>query len=272
MATMEKDIPTALGSLRVRADGDGPATAVLWHSLYVDDRSWDRVAPALSRDRRLVRITGPGHGESGSPSRPYTLDDCAAAAAEVLRALGVTDAVDWLGCAWGGHVGIAFAAANPERVRTLAAFNSPVQALSADELPRVRLLVRVYRLIGARGPVLSGVTSALLSSRTREADPDAVSYVQECLRRLNRRALLTAIRSISLGRPDLRPLLPRIPVPTLHVTTEDDPLWTPQQAEAAAALMPRGTSRVAAGGHLTPLESPDETIELVRELWGATAR
>ncbi len=272
MAGMHRDIPTALGTLRVRVDGDGPATAVLWHSLYVDDRSWDRVAPALARDRRLVRITGPGHGGSASPSRRYTLDDCVGAAGEVLRALGVTDAVDWLGCAWGGHVGLAFAAANPEQVRTLAAFNSPVQALGAEELRRVRLLVRVYRLIGARGPVLSGVTSALLSSRTREADPDAVSYVQRCLRRLNRRALLTAIRSISLGRPDLRPLLPRIPVPTLQVATEDDPLWTPQQAEAAAALLPRGSSRVAAGGHLTPLESPDETIDLVRELWGATAR
>ncbi len=264
---MPELIPTALGRLRVQVQGEGPATAVLWHSLYVDDRSWDRVAPELARERRLVRITGPGHGESEAPRRDYTLDDCADAAAAVLDALGIAEPVDWLGCAWGGHVGIAFAAGRPERVRTLTSFNAPVQALGPEELPRVRLLVRAYRLIGARGPVLSGVTSALLSAATRSSDPDAVSYVHECLRGARRGSLLTAIRSISLGRPDLRPLLERIPAPTLHVTTDDDPLWTPAQARAAAALGPDARSLVAPGGHLTPLEAPERTVEIVRAAW-----
>ena len=35
-------IPTRVGSLAVRVVGEGPP-AVLWHSLFVDDRSWDRV-------------------------------------------------------------------------------------------------------------------------------------------------------------------------------------------------------------------------------------
>ena len=38
---MESTIPTAVGRLQVRVEGDDPS-AVLWHSLYVDDRSWDR--------------------------------------------------------------------------------------------------------------------------------------------------------------------------------------------------------------------------------------
>ncbi|QNO37431.1 alpha/beta fold hydrolase [Protaetiibacter sp. SSC-01] len=264
---MPEMIPTPLGRLRVQVQGEGPATAVLWHSLYVDDRSWDRVAPELARDRRLVRITGPGHGESDPPSRDYTLDDCADAALAVLDALGIASPVDWLGCAWGGHVGIVLAAAHPDRVRTLTSFNAPVQALGDDELPRVRLLVRAYRLIGARGPVLSGVTSALLSDETRSTDPDAVVYVHECLRGARRGSLLAAIRGISLGRADLRPLLARIPVPVLHVTTADDPLWTPEQARAAAALGPRADAVVASGGHLTPLEAPAETLAIVRHAW-----
>ncbi len=260
-------MPTALGRLRVRVQGEGPATAVLWHSLYVDDRSWDRVASDLARDRRLVRITGPGHGESDPSTRDYSLDDCADAAAAVLDALGLASPIDWLGCAWGGHVGIVFAAARPDRMRTLTSFNAPVQSLADDELPRVRLLVRAYRLIGARGPVLSGVTSALLSEATRAHDAEAVAYVHECLRGARRRSLLAAIRGISLGRPDLRPLLARIPAPTLHVTTADDPLWTPDQARAAAALGPDADAVVAPGGHLTPLEAPAETVEIVRRAW-----
>lgn len=260
-------IPTAVGRLSVRVEGDGP-TAVLWHSLYVDDRSWDRVSAGLSAHRRLVRITGPGHGASERPAAPFTLADCAAAAAEVLAAVGEHGAVDWLGNAWGGHVGVVFAAEHPGRVRTLASFNAPMQALGEQELKRVRLLIRAYRLIGARGPVLTGVTDALLSHRTRESDPDAVAYVHECLRSADRGSLLTVIRSVSVGRPDLRPLLPAITAPTLHVTTEVDELWTPVQAQDSAALSPHGEALIAGGGHLTPLESPDETIDTVRRLWG----
>ena len=35
-------IQTRVGSLAVRVRGEGPP-AVLWHSLFVDERSWQRV-------------------------------------------------------------------------------------------------------------------------------------------------------------------------------------------------------------------------------------
>src|SRR5215207_3906431 len=98
-------IPTRVGSLAVRVRGDGPA-AVLWHSLFVDERSWQRVGDELARDRRLVIITGPGHGASSDPGHRYSMDDCAEAAGEVLAAHKIDEPVDWVGNAWGGHVGI----------------------------------------------------------------------------------------------------------------------------------------------------------------------
>ena len=45
---------------------------------------------------------------------PFTLDDCVGAAVDVLDQLGIDEPVDWLGNAWGGHVGILFAAAHPD--------------------------------------------------------------------------------------------------------------------------------------------------------------
>ncbi len=64
-------IATRVGSLAVRVRGDG-RPAVLWHSLFVDERSWQRVEDELARDRRLVIITGPGHGDEHRP-RPSLL-------------------------------------------------------------------------------------------------------------------------------------------------------------------------------------------------------
>lgn len=259
-------IATRLGDLDVNVQGQGPV-AVLWHSLYVDDGSWDRVARGWGRTRRLVRITGPGHGRSAPRTEPFTIDDCAEAAREVLGALRIHDRVDWVGNAWGGHVGVAFAAAHPELVRSLAIFNSPMQPLAASEARSAKLAERILRHVGAIGPVRSGVANALLSEATRRDDPDAVAYVDGCLRSADPRALANAIRSVSLTRPDLRPLLPRVTAPTLLVTTRDSVLWPRPLVAAASASMPDSTVACARGGHLTPMESPDETMILVAELW-----
>ena len=117
--------PTRLGPLHVQTAGAGPP-AVLWHSLFVDSTTWIRVARPLAATRRLVLIDGPAHGDNPPVPYRFTLDDCACAAADVLDHFGIDQPVDWLGNAWGGHVGILFAAAHPGRCRTLTAIGAPV--------------------------------------------------------------------------------------------------------------------------------------------------
>ena len=98
-------VPTKLGTLRVDASGTG-RPAVLWHSLFVDSRSWNRVRAALGESRRLFMIDGPSHGGSASMTRRFTLDECAGAALDVLDHLEITEPVDWVGNALGrsrGH-------------------------------------------------------------------------------------------------------------------------------------------------------------------------
>lgn len=267
--TEHRMIPTAVGSLAVRTRGEGPPL-VLWQSLFVDDRTWGRVEADLATDHRLVVITGPGHGESPDPGRRYTMAECADAAAEVLDALAISDPVDWIGNAWGGHVGIVFATSRPARCRTLVTLGTPVQAYTAKERMRTHVLLLVCRLAGAVRIVREGVVGSLLSPRTRAADPEAVALVRDCLVRVDRRALVNAVVSISLRRPDLTPLLPRVGVPALFVTGSDHQGWTPEQAEAAARLLPDGSVVVVPDtAYLTPLEAPAETLRLVRQFWAA---
>jgi pimeloyl-ACP methyl ester carboxylesterase len=53
----------------------------------------------------------------------------------VLAQIGIAldEAVDWVGNAWGGHVGILFAAVNPNRCRSLVTIGTPVHALPPAE-------------------------------------------------------------------------------------------------------------------------------------------
>lgn len=267
MTDERHQIPTRVGSLAVRVRGEGP-TAVLWYSLFLDERSWQRVDDDLARDRRLVIITGPSHGASTDPGRRYSLDDCAAAAADILAALDIQQPVDWVGNAWGGHVGVVFAATWPERCRTLATFGTPIQSYGRSEQLLFRSLLAVYRVVGMRDFLSTGICDALLSPATRSKDPEAVALVLDCLRSMERRALANAMVSISLKRPDLTPRLAAIRCPTVFVTGSDHPEWTPEQADAKRRLLACGSAAIVPEtAYLTPLEAPSETARIIRDLW-----
>jgi pimeloyl-ACP methyl ester carboxylesterase len=260
-------VDTRLGALAVRVRGEGPV-AVLWHSLFVDDRTWNGVEDDLARARRLVIITGPGHGASRDPGRRYTIDECAEAAADVLASLGVVESVDWVGNAWGGHVGVVFAARWPERCKTLVTLGTPIQSYTLSERVPIRLMLPIVGLFGPVGFIGSGVRDVLLSPTTLAQNPEAGGLVIDCLRTMNRAALVNAVVSISLRRPDLTSQLAQIRCPTLFVTGGDHKGWTMEQAQTASRLLADSAVEVIPNAaYLLPLEAPDRTIQLVRDFW-----
>jgi len=268
MAAETNFIDTAVGRLKVTTVGTG-APAVLWQSLFVDERSWDRVAAELAKDRLLILITGPGHGESGDPQRRYDIVECARAAEEVLLALGVAEPVDWVGNAWGGHVGVRLATEYPRRVRSLVTMGTPFEALPPKERMRTRLLLLVHRLLGPTR-LVDAVIETLLSPATRASNPEAVAYVRRRFVEADPVRLRNAVVCISLRREAISALLPGITVPTLTITGEQHSGWTPAQNAAAITTMPDGRAAVVAdAAYLVPLEQPDAVVGLVRDFWAS---
>ena len=138
-------VSTDVGRLHVRRTGTGPPV-VLWHSLFVDSRSWGPLIDTLARDRTVYAIDGPSHGKSEAVRRDFTFEECVAAADQALDRLGLTDPVDWVGNAWGGHVGIHLATAARPRLRTLTTIGTPVQGFTLGEkLTKGWPLVQTYR-------------------------------------------------------------------------------------------------------------------------------
>jgi pimeloyl-ACP methyl ester carboxylesterase len=272
--TTTTDVETSLGRLHVQLDGDGPP-ALLWHSLFVDSTSWELLRPALARHRRLVVVDGPAHGASGPAPGPFTLTDCAGAAAEVLDACDVTDPVDWVGNAWGGHVGLTLAAGLPDRLRTLTTIGTPVHALGRGErYLKVTPLVALYRAAGPRAPVVRALRDALLGDDAVAAQPDLARRVLRAFSDADRAPMLEAMRSAMLRRPDLGDRLPGIPTPTLMIAARDDAEWSPEHARQATERMPAGSARtVGGGGHLAPLLlEPDLLVETITGFWAEASR
>jgi pimeloyl-ACP methyl ester carboxylesterase len=245
---------------------------VLWHSLYVDSTTWQHMEGQLGAERRLVEIDGPGHGRSEGPGFDYTLDDCAGAAFDVLEQLGITEPVDWLGNAWGGHVGAVFAVTERDRCRSLVGVCSPAHALEPAVRLQMRASLPVYRLLGPIAPFVKVLThGGLLSS---DPYPEDAQVVEDAFRRADRRGLARAMRCVSIQRSDLTPTLAAVMVPTLMIAAADDPLLRPEQARAAVGVMPTATSiTVPGGGHVEPLlRSAPLLARLIVDFWSNPLR
>jgi pimeloyl-ACP methyl ester carboxylesterase len=266
-------VDTELGQLCARVVDGPPRVAVLWHSMFTDSRSWDRVIDALRAEHTLVLIDGYGFGASAFLDD--VVDDfvavCGRAAAAVVshahRKLA-SGPVDWLGSAWGGHVGLQLAATRPELVRSLTTVSTPVPAASPSMRRQVRLLIPVYRAIGMRGPVRKGVVDAMLNDRARQADPEAVAALVTPMSRPNRRAIARSVQSGILNRADLSWATARITCPTLMIATDDRGEWTPAECAETVATMSNARSAVITGSRSLPsLEQPADFAQLVTDFW-----
>jgi pimeloyl-ACP methyl ester carboxylesterase len=155
----------------------------------------------------------------------------------------------------------------PQRCTSLVTLGTPIQSYTLSERLRIWILLPIVRLFGPVGSIVTGIREVLLSPTTRAQDPEAARLVVDCLRSMNRVALVNAVVSISLRRPDLTPQLAQIRCPTLFVTGSDHTGWTPEQAQAAGRLLADGATEVIPNvAYLIPLEAPDRTVQLPQSL------
>jgi pimeloyl-ACP methyl ester carboxylesterase len=265
-------VSTDLGRLHVRRTGTGPPV-VLWHSLFVDSRSWGPLVDVLARDRTVYAIDGPSHGKSEAVHRDFTIEECVASAEQVLDRLGLTEPVDWIGNAWGGHVGIRLATGS--RLRTLTTIGTPVQGFTLGEkLTMAWPLVGLYRLTGPNGFIMKQLFESLLGAESIAAQPDQAETIMASFREADRKGMLHAMTSMMLHRTGIADLLGSITVPTLVMPVCDDVTgWRPDEARRTCAAIPDcRVEEVAGTGHVSPLLiDRDRIVRLLTEFWSCRA-
>ncbi len=266
-------IDTELGSLAAQVVPGPPHVAIMWHSMFTDSRSWGRVVDDLRQKRTLVLVDGWSFGASADLDRVVDKfnDRCVQGAVAVISQVQnelVAGPVDWLGSAWGGHVGLQLAAVRPELVRSLITVSTPVQAASPSMRRQVRMLLPVYRAIGMRGPVRGGLLEAMLTDLTRRTDPEAVDALVAPMSRPCRGAIARTVSSGVLKRTDLAWATARVKCPTMMIATDDRGEWSPSECAETAASMKDARSAVLTGSRALPsLERPAELAALVADFW-----
>jgi pimeloyl-ACP methyl ester carboxylesterase len=270
--TQPRLVQTRLGRLAVREYGQG-AVAVLWHGMFVDSSSWSRMIEPLSRHRRLLVVDGPGYGASDELARVTTMTRCAGAAADLLDGLGITEPVDWVGNAWGGHVGYELDAAHPGRIGSLVAISAPSECLTPRQRMKLRMLRPVLRAAGAAPFLVAIVAEAQLTDYSRAADPDAIAVIRDSMRRQSKRSLSTTFASFVIRRRDLKTALCAGTAPALFIASDDRGEWTPALAKATAGQRAGARSTTVSWSRtLVPLEQPAALAREIVAFWEELAR
>ncbi len=229
------------------------APLVLLPGLLCDARLWREQALAL-------------HDVADIQVADLTLDDSVSAmAARVLAAAPQRFALG--GLSMGGYVAFEILRQAPERVTRLALFSTsaaPDSPQRAEQRRRAMAALSVGRFLGVTQQMMPQLLPA-----SRLSDPLA-GEVKAMAGRVGGEAFLRQQQAI-LGRPDSRPDLAGVRVPTLVAVGDLDRLTPPAEAQAIHEGIAGSTLHVFADcGHLPAMERPDETTALLRA-WLAEA-
>ena len=262
-------IETRLGTLNARVCGTGRPT-ILWSSMFVDSHTWDRILPLLidgsAVPRRFVLIDPPGLGLSDPLVRRSTIAEASDAARDALVALGANEPVDWLGNAFGGHVGLDLAT-DGTTLRSLVAISSPTEPIPSDLRRKIGLLHPLLKVAGPVGPVRDAIVDAMLTNESAST-PSTRQVVLDSLLRPTKASMSLALRSFIIDRTDVTDRLADIRVPSLFVASDDRGDWSPTDAQRAASLAPGAQAVTIAGARTqVPLEQPEQLAEAIIGFW-----
>ena len=138
--------------IHVQVEGrEGAPALMLSNSLGTNLTMWDDQVPAFAEHFRVIRYDRRGHGQSGVPQGPYSMERFGRDVIAVLDALGIAK-TNWCGLSMGGMVGQWLGAYAPDRVEKLVLSNT--NSYYADKGPwndRIKFVARERpRLAGRR--------------------------------------------------------------------------------------------------------------------------
>jgi pimeloyl-ACP methyl ester carboxylesterase len=218
--------------------------------------------PGLLNDARLWRDQVAGLADLAEPTVADLTrhDSMAELAAAVLDAAPARFAL--AGLSMGGYVAFEILRRAPDRVARLALLDTRPDPDPPEGVERRKALIEEAEAGGFEA-IPDKLLPALVAEANRN-DPEVVEPVRAMARRVGRDAFARQQTAI-MNRPDSRPLLAEIAVPTLVLCGRDDQLSPVETHAEMARQIPNAEHVVVEGaGHLSPLERPAEVTRALR--------
>jgi pimeloyl-ACP methyl ester carboxylesterase len=214
---------------------------------------WERQRAEFARACRVLTPDLPGFGQS--PIVPgVTIDGMADTVAECLDVVGVREPAVIGGLSMGGYVALAFARKYPSRLRGLILADT--RAEPDDDTGKANR-DKAIAAVKAAGPAAfaEAQISKQLGPNTLKSKPDVVALASRIGTSQRAEGLVAALAALR-DRPDARPGLRLVRVPTLVIVGEDDAITPPAMADTLQTGIKGSTLvPIPGAGHLSNLEN-----------------
>ena len=236
--------------IHVEIEGpDDASPLILSNSLGTTLHMWDAQVAPFTKAFRLVRYDRRGHGQSGVPNGPYTMERLGRNALAIMDGLGI-DKASWCGLSMGGMEGMWLGANAGDRFERLVLCNTSSHfADKAGWNDRLKLVREKGVAAFAKTNMERWFTQGF-----RERAPQTITWMSEMFSATPLEGYVgcgQAVRDM-----DHREILSRITVPTLVIIGRHDPATTPQAGEFVQSRIPGATLTTLDAAHLSNVEQP----------------
>jgi 3-oxoadipate enol-lactonase len=243
--------------IHVEVEGpDNKPVLMLSNSLGTDLHMWDPQVAALTQHFRLVRYDRRGHGKSGVPKGPYTMEMLGRDVLAVLDALKI-EKINWCGLSMGGMVGMWLGANAPQRINRLILSNT--SAWFADkEIWNGR--IKTVREKGLAS-IVGGTMERWFTPDFREREPKKIEWLSEMFLATNPEGYIAcgeAVRDM-----DHREIIKSITAPTLVIAGRHDPATTVEHGEFIRSRIPGASMTVLDAAHIANVEQAHDYTDAV---------
>ena len=243
----------------IHVEVEGPEKApvlMLSNSLGTTLHMWDAQVAPFTQHFRLVRYDRRGHGKSGVPQGPYSMEMLGRDVLAVLDALKI-EKTNWCGLSMGGMVGMWLGANAPQRVEKLVLSNT--SAYFADkEIWNGRIKTIRDKGLTAIAP---GTMERWFTQDFRDHEPKKIAWVSEMFLATDPNGYIAngeAVRDM-----DHREIIRSITAPTLVIAGRHDPATTVEAGEFIRSRIPRASLTVLDAAHLANVEQPHDYADRV---------
>ena len=210
--------------IHYRIDGQGP-WLTLSHSLAVGSAMWEAQLPALTPHFKVLRVDTRGHGDSGVPTGPCTLDDLAADVHGLYRELGIEHS-HWLGLSMGGMIGQTFALNYPGVLTRLVLADATARG-AANGRAMWNDRIAMARAEGMHG-LVDGTLARWFTEPYRAAHPEVMARVAAMIESTSVEGYCACCAAVATI--DILDRLPEIDAPALIIVGDQDQATPPQMS------------------------------------------
>lgn len=237
---------------------------VLLHGYPLSGALFARNRDALAGRYEVITLDHRGYGKSQAPGIPDDVATYAQDALDVMTDLGVQQAIIG-GHSMGGPIVFEMYRRAPERFRGMILIDTIAAPASVIEKGLWNGFADEARQNGISQTYVDSLIKNMLSGDTRVNQPQMVDYLTTVVKAASVDAAIGGAMALA-NRPDSRPLLSQISVPTMVYVGVEDTIYPVPIAKMMSQSIPNAKLVTIPGAaHAAVFEAPDRTNDAIMD-------